>query len=87
MYPLNKVSYSNMSTTMMYHCVVCDVEMDSPRVYCGTTQCLNTAFIDTTPDEDMEEPIKNLCVECGVDMGPNNPRQYCCKTYCDGIDR
>jgi hypothetical protein len=26
--------------------------------------------------------IKNLCVECGVDMGYCNPRQYCGKTYC-----
>jgi hypothetical protein len=22
------------------------------------------------------------CVCCGVDLGPQNPRQYCCKTYC-----
>lgn len=25
----------------------------------------------------------NYCIECGVDMGPSNPRQLCCKTYCD----
>lgn len=24
----------------------------------------------------------NYCISCGVDMGENNPRQYCCKTYC-----
>jgi hypothetical protein len=24
----------------------------------------------------------NYCISCGVDMGPMNPRQYCCKTYC-----
>lgn len=22
------------------------------------------------------------CLYCGDDMGPTNPRQYCCKTYC-----
>ena len=22
------------------------------------------------------------CVECGEDMGPHNPRQLCCKSYC-----
>lgn len=22
------------------------------------------------------------CSICGIDMGRNNPRQYCCKTYC-----
>jgi len=27
---------------------------------------------------------KNRCVECGVDMGECNPRQYCGKTQCDG---
>src|SRR3989344_1129286 len=26
---------------------------------------------------------KNLCIECGVDMGPNNPRQLCRKYYCE----
>ena len=25
----------------------------------------------------------NYCIECGVDMGPSNPRQLCCKSYCD----
>jgi hypothetical protein len=24
----------------------------------------------------------NYCISCGVDMGENNPRQYCRKTYC-----
>ena len=24
----------------------------------------------------------NYCVSCGVDIGENNPRQYCCKLYC-----
>ena len=28
------------------------------------------------------EQSKNRCTGCGVDMGENNPRQYCCKTYC-----
>lgn len=22
------------------------------------------------------------CMQCGVNMGPNNPRQLCCKYYC-----
>jgi hypothetical protein len=22
------------------------------------------------------------CIECGIDMGPNNPRQLCGKTFC-----
>ena len=23
------------------------------------------------------------CTECGIDMGPNNPRQLCKKFYCE----
>ena len=29
---------------------------------------------------------KNLCVECGVDMGDCNPRQLCGKTRCEMKD-
>jgi hypothetical protein len=35
-------------------------------------------------EEDEDEP-KNRCVECGVDMGVDNPRQYCGKTQCDSL--
>lgn len=31
----------------------------------------------------VEEP-QNKCIECGVDMGPDNPRQLCGKTRCAG---
>jgi len=30
--------------------------------------------------------LKNLCVECGIDLGYMNPRQYCGKTYCFNSD-
>lgn len=30
--------------------------------------------------------MPNLCVECGIDMGDCNPRQYCRKTYCENKD-
>ena len=29
-----------------------------------------------------EEEPKNLCLECNIDMGINNPRQLCGKTKC-----
>ena len=32
------------------------------------------------------EGSKNLCVECGCDIGLNNPRQLCGKTFCFGIE-
>lgn len=32
--------------------------------------------------EDEEDPAINRCIVCGIDMGEDNPRQYCEKTYC-----
>ena len=32
--------------------------------------------------EEVSSSVANLCVECGCDMGPHNPRQLCGKTYC-----
>ena len=31
-------------------------------------------------------PWQNLCLGCQVDMGPDNPRQYCRKTYCPDVE-
>ena len=28
------------------------------------------------------QQLKNRCLECGEDMGIDNPRQLCGKTYC-----
>jgi len=27
------------------------------------------------------------CLMCGIDMGIHNPRQLCCKSYCDNPDK
>ncbi len=50
----------------------------------------------STVNENMNEnsnkneikPLANVCVGCGINMGDNNPRQYCYKTYCpfDNVD-
>ena len=32
-----------------------------------------------------DEAGGNLCVKCGVDMGADNPRQYCGKNVCLGL--
>ncbi len=47
---------------------------DSPTSFCLLLRELQDIF--------QKEPIKNLCIECGVDMGDCNPRQYCGKTKC-----
>jgi len=35
---------------------------------------------DSDADDDVE--ITNRCISCNCDLGANNGRQYCCKTYC-----
>jgi hypothetical protein len=33
-------------------------------------------------DTDSDTEMINRCVNCGMDMGACNPRQFCCKTHC-----
>ena len=47
---------------------------------CEKTPDVNTCEEDT-PD-DTNTTFQNLCVRCNVNMGENNPRQLCGKTYC-----
>lgn len=37
---------------------------------------------DQTDLEENDDADVNRCVECGIDMGVQNPRQYCGKTHC-----
>ena len=39
-------------------------------------------FLDVVYDLEPLEEIQNRCIECNIDMGPNNPRQLCGKTRC-----
>lgn len=45
-----------------------DVDILPNKIFCGKG------------NEEYE--YKNLCIICGIDIGPQNPRQLCCKTYC-----
>jgi len=71
---------------------------DSEKMY-EIRNLISSYFInskDEYPDDKqiMESIIKlfntcgtgksiNRCIECGIDMGECNPRQYCGKTYCN----
>lgn len=53
------------------------------------TPAPKTVFVDRdvsdneTPQSTyIESPVTFKCTQCGIDMGPNNPRQLCRKTYC-----
>jgi len=37
---------------------------------------------ESSEEESDTEEETNYCMECGEDMGPQNPRQLCGKTYC-----
>jgi hypothetical protein len=34
------------------------------------------------PEQQQQHEHLNCCIVCGIDMGEENPRQYCEKTYC-----
>ena len=45
---------------------------------------LNKATGAWEEEKEMPKKVwKNLCVNCGIDMGDDNPRQLCQKTHCD----
>jgi len=41
-----------------------------------------TDYGEWSDEESDTEEETNYCMECGEDMGPQNPRQLCGKTYC-----
>jgi hypothetical protein len=54
---------------------------DTEDCYIGnqdTVRAALAAAINTVQQGD----TVNRCVECHVDMGQSNPRQYCAKTHC-----
>lgn len=40
-------------------------------------------YSKSTQNDEQEEDNENRCVECNINMGDCNPRQYCGKTKCD----
>lgn len=64
-----------------------NINCDDPlqkRIFCVnenqeiTKWCKLDDIMKLNPRED----LRNLCVNCGQDMGVDNPRQLCYKTYC-----
>jgi hypothetical protein len=50
---------------------------------CNSYQCIDTA---NNLEEKQLICSANFCVVCGINMGDNNPRQLCKKTYCPRDD-
>jgi len=56
---------------------------------CKTYENINTntnSSLDDNLNEKTQICSANFCVVCGVNMGDNNPRQLCRKTYCPRED-
>jgi len=69
-------------------CVMCQKKaIKKFHFYYCSLDCVNrdqSTWTDygQSSDEESEEDETNYCIECGEDMGPQNPRQLCGKTYC-----
>tara|TARA_B100000123_G_scaffold255365_1_gene217741 strand:- start:36 stop:290 length:255 start_codon:yes stop_codon:yes gene_type:complete len=50
---------------------------------CYFNSIMEEDIIETIIEND--EGSKNFCIECGCDIGKNNPRQLCGKTFCYGF--
>lgn len=57
--------------------------MDSVTVNQENNKTKITGQKRKVSDTVFEYDGKNRCIICKVDMGECNPRQYCCKTYCE----
>jgi hypothetical protein len=61
-----------------------DTEIDILRRILNSTSCNDTEDACDSFDDDYES--ENKCIECNIDMGKMNPRQYCGKTHCLSIN-
>ena len=64
--------------------------MENSKKNQNIEEITNNIQCDNTNNDDFnysyqDDEIKNLCLDCGVDMGPTNPRQLCGKTHCNNL--
>ncbi len=55
--------------------------MDTDGCYIGNQDTIRAALAAVINSVQLGDMV-NRCIECGVDMGQSNPRQYCAKTHC-----
>lgn len=55
---------------------------ENPQDYTCDNYDITDLLNNNLSDEASSDELKNLCMECGIDMGPNNPIQLCGKTEC-----
>ena len=64
--------------------------MENSKENQNIEEITNNIKSDNTNNDDynysyQDDEIKNLCLDCGMDMGPTNPRQLCGKTHCNNL--
>lgn len=71
-----------MSTQVSQQPQQTDIRTDAHLEFINLDESYDTDITGYNEDK-MGNEEKNYCLICGVDMGANNPRQLCRKTYCD----
>jgi hypothetical protein len=73
----NLVGLDTHSSESLQHQIQCDavIENDGENL-----DALHSAL---DAEFRIVHPIENACVQCGIELGPCNPRQLCGKTACD----
>lgn len=80
-----KCAVSDQETDLAQICKLSDDQVDESK-QASYEPCLK--LLDQLlhqQDESSNSKSENLCVLCGENMGENNPRQLCYKTYCGFI--
>lgn len=55
--------------------------MNTEDCYIGNPDIVRAALAAVINSVQQGDTV-NRCIECKVDMGQSNPRQYCAKTHC-----
>ena len=74
---INNLEYINPTELDIINKCVSDLEFAS-------NYYINDSFIESVKKllNECKIEVKNRCVGCNIDLGPDNPRQYCYKHYC-----
>jgi len=82
--PITNMGQSFTENTQEHKDMSDDTEIDILRRILNATSCDDPEDICDSFDDDYES--ENKCIECNIDMGKMNPRQYCGKTHCVNIN-
>lgn len=65
--------------------VLAYLQLFMSRLQCVVYYIIRPSAPAPAPAAPVASEASNYCVSCGCDLGPTNPRQLCCKTYCSNV--